>query len=121
MRWAAWRHRFRFATTRKPMKPPWPRCAPLYNLMEDAATAEICRAQLWQWIRHEARMENGATVTAERFDLLLGAELEQVHHQVGTARFRFGAFSTAVRLFSSMVKNDSFDEFLTLPAYQLLP
>jgi malate synthase len=96
-------------------------CVPLYNLMEDAATAEICRAQLWQWIRHEARMDNGATVTAERFDLLLGAELEQVHHEVGTARFRSGAFSTAVRLFSSMVKNDGFDEFLTLPAYQLLP
>ena len=96
-------------------------CVPLYNLMEDAATAEICRAQLWQWIRHEARMDNGATVTAERFDLLLGAELEQVHHEVGTARFRSGAFSTAVRLFSSMVKNDTFDEFLTLPAYQLLP
>ena len=96
-------------------------CVPLYNLMEDAATAEICRAQLWQWIRHEARMENGATVTAERFDLLLGAELEQVHHEVGTARFRSGAFPTAVRLFSSMVKNDTFDEFLTLPAYQLLP
>src|SRR5207245_5957270 len=88
-------------------------CEPRYNLMEDAATAEICRAQLWQWIRHEARMENGATVTAERFDLLLGAELEQVHHEVGPARFRSGAFSTAVRLFSSMVKNDSFDEFLT--------
>ncbi len=96
-------------------------CVPLYNLMEDAATAEICRAQLWQWIRHEARMDNGATVTAERFDLLLGAELEQVHHEVGTARFRSGAFSAAVRLFSSMVKNDTFDEFLTLPAYQLLP
>jgi len=96
-------------------------CVPLYNLMEDAATAEICRAQLWQWIRHEARMEDGATVTAERFDVLLGAELERVHHEVGIARFRSGAFPTAVRLFSSMVKNDSFDEFLTLPAYQLLP
>ena len=89
--------------------------------MEDAATAEICRAQLWQWIRHEARMDDGATVTAERFDLLLGAELERVHREVGSARFKFGAFSTATRLFSSMVKNDSFDEFLTLPAYQFLP
>ena len=72
-------------------------------------------------VQVRVRMDNGATVTAERFDLLLGAELEQVHHEVGTARFRSGAFSTAVRLFSSMVKNDSFDEFLTLPAYQLLP
>jgi malate synthase len=96
-------------------------CVPLYNLMEDAATAEICRAQLWQWIRHEARMDNGATVTAERFDSLLGAELEQVQHEVGIARVQSGAFPAAVRLFSSMVKNDSFDEFLTLPAYQLLP
>jgi malate synthase len=96
-------------------------CVPLYNLMEDAATAEICRAQLWQWIRHEARMDNGATVTAERFDSLLGAELEQVQREVGMARVQSGAFPTAVRLFSSMVKNDSFDEFLTLPAYDLLP
>jgi malate synthase len=96
-------------------------CVPLYNLMEDAATAEICRAQLWQWIRHEARMDNGSTVTAERFDLLLGAELEQVQHEVGIARFQSGAFPTAVRLFSSMVKNDGFDEFLTLPAYEFLP
>jgi malate synthase len=96
-------------------------CVPLYNLMEDAATAEICRAQLWQWIRHEARMDNGATVTAERFDSLLGAELEQVQREVGMARVQSGAFPTAVRLFSSMVKNDSFDEFLTLPAYNFLP
>jgi len=96
-------------------------CVPLYNLMEDAATAEICRAQLWQWIRHEARMDSGATVTAERFDLLLGAELEQVQREVGTARVQSGAFPTAARLFSSMVKNDSFDEFLTLPAYNFLP
>jgi malate synthase len=96
-------------------------CVPLYNLMEDAATAEICRAQLWQWIRHEARMDNGATVTAERFDSLLGAELEQVHREVGAARLQSGAFPAAARLFGSMVKNDRFDEFLTLPAYQLLP
>ena len=95
-------------------------CVPLYNLMEDAATAEICRAQLWQWIRHEARMDNGATVSAELFDLLLGAELEQVRHEVGTARFQSGAFPTAVHLLGSMVKNDCFDEFLTLPAYQFL-
>ncbi len=47
-------------------------CVPLYNLMEDAATAEICRAQLWQWIRHEARTDDGATVTAERFDRCWG-------------------------------------------------
>jgi malate synthase len=96
-------------------------CVPLYDLMEDAATAEICRAQLWQWIRHEARMDDGATVTAERFDSLLGAELERVQREIGTARFQFGAFPAAVRLFSAMVKNDSFDEFLTLPAYDLLP
>ena len=96
-------------------------CVPLYDLMEDAATAEICRAQLWQWIRHEARTDDGATVTAERFDLLLGAELERVHREVGFARFQSGVFPAAVRLFSSMVKNDSFDEFLTLPAYQFLP
>ena len=58
---------------------------------------------------------------AERFDLLLGAELEQVQHEVGVARVQSGVFPTAARLFGSMVKNDSFDEFLTLPAYNFLP
>jgi malate synthase len=95
-------------------------CVPLYNLMEDAATAEICRAQLWQWLHHEARTSDGAPVTPQRFDTLLMAELDRIHDEVGPARLLNGVFPTAVRLFEQMIKQDEFDEFLTLPAYDLL-
>jgi malate synthase len=95
-------------------------CVPLYNLMEDAATAEICRAQLWQWLHHEARTSDGAPVTPARFDSLLTQELDRIHNEVGPARLLNGVFPTAVRLFEQMTKQDEFDEFLTLPAYDLL-
>jgi malate synthase len=95
-------------------------CVPLYNLMEDAATAEICRAQLWQWLHHGARTSDGAAVTPERFDRLLTEEIDRIHAEVGPGRLLNGVFPTAVRLFEQMTKQDEFDEFLTLPAYDLL-
>jgi malate synthase len=95
-------------------------CVPLYHLMEDAATAEICRAQLWQWLRHGARMSDGAAVSVERFDRLLNEELDRIHAEVGASRLTDGVFPTAARLFEQMIKNETFDEFLTLPAYELL-
>jgi malate synthase len=95
-------------------------CISLYNVMEDAATAEICRAQVWQWIRHGARTTDGLQVTAERFDRVLTEELDRIHDEVGTARLATGVFPTAARLFERMTKQDALDEFLTLPAYELL-
>jgi len=95
-------------------------CVPLYHLMEDAATAEICRAQLWQWLRHGARTSDGVAVSVERFDRLLTAELDRIHGEVGAARLTNGVFPTAARLFEQMTKSETFDEFLTLPAYELL-
>jgi malate synthase len=95
-------------------------CVPLYNLMEDAATAEICRAQLWQWLHHGARTSDGIAVTPARFDRLLTEELDRIHDEVGPGRLMNGVFPTAVRLFEQMTKQDQFDEFLTLPAYDLL-
>lgn len=95
-------------------------CVPLYNLMEDAATAEICRAQLWQWIRHGARTDDGRLVSEGRFDRLLTDELDRIHREVGPLRLAGGVFPTAARLFAEMIKQDSFDEFLTLPAYEHL-
>ena len=95
-------------------------CVPLYHLMEDAATAEICRAQLWQWLRHGARSSDGQLVTVERFDRLLSSELDRIHEEVGAARLTHGVFPTAARLFEQMTKSETFDEFLTLPAYELL-
>ncbi|MGC1730872.1 MAG: hypothetical protein WA747_16010, partial [Steroidobacteraceae bacterium] len=95
-------------------------CVPLYHLMEDAATAEICRAQLWQWLHHGARTSDGAPVTVARFDALLSAELDRIHDEVGAARLTNGVFPSAARLFERMTKAEEFDEFLTLPAYELL-
>ncbi|HEY4749109.1 MAG TPA: malate synthase A [Steroidobacteraceae bacterium] len=95
-------------------------CVPLYHLMEDAATAEICRAQLWQWLRHGARTSDGVAVSVERFDRLLTEELGRIHEEVGSSRLTGGVFPTAARLFAQMTKSETFDEFLTLPAYELL-
>jgi malate synthase len=95
-------------------------CVPLYHQMEDAATAEICRAQLWQCIRHEARTSEGLALTVGRFDRLLMEELSRIHDEVGADRLASGVFPTATRLFEQMVKGEEFEEFLTLRAYELL-
>ncbi|MBS0364267.1 MAG: malate synthase A [Proteobacteria bacterium] len=95
-------------------------CVPLYHLMEDAATAEICRAQLWQWLHHGARTSDGQPITAGRFERLMNDELERIHAEVGASRLTHGVFPTAARLFEQMTRSETFDEFLTLPAYELL-
>jgi malate synthase len=95
-------------------------CVPLYHLMEDAATAEICRSQIWQWLRHGARTAEGRAITPELFEQLLAEELGRIHREVGSARTQSGVFPTATRLFTAMVTSDSFDEFMTVPAYELL-
>jgi malate synthase len=95
-------------------------CVPLYNFMENAATAEICRTQLWHWLHHGARTCDGRELTAERFDRLLVDELDRIHDEVGSGRLATGVFPTAARLFEQMTKREELDEFLTLPAYELL-
>lgn len=96
-------------------------CVPLYHLMEDAATAEISRAQLWQWLCHGACTEDGAPVTTVRFDRALAEELAAMAAELGAERYRSGHFELAARLFGDMVRKHEFDEFLTLPAYEYLP
>ncbi|MBL8200331.1 MAG: malate synthase A [Chromatiales bacterium] len=95
-------------------------CVPLYNLMEDAATAEISRAQIWQWVRHGARTSDGRPVTAERFDATLREELQVIAREVGPQRYAAGQFAAAAALFGDMIRKPDFDEFLTLPAYERL-
>jgi len=95
-------------------------CVPLYNVMEDAATAEISRAQLWQWIHHEAELDDGSQITAYRFDEWLIEEMEVIKSEIGENQFNSGMFNDACTLFSEMIKKDEFDEFLTLPAYNYL-
>jgi malate synthase len=95
-------------------------CVPLYHLMEDAATAEISRAQVWQWIRHGARSAEGRPITAERFATTLEEELAVIAGEVGAERYASGHFDAAARLFSRMILKPDFDDFLTLPAYEYL-
>jgi malate synthase len=92
-------------------------CVPLYNLMEDAATAEISRAQVWQIIHHGAALDDGSTVPAERFERLTAEEMERIRQEVGDARFSSGKFEEARELFQSLSTQSSFEDFLTIPAY----
>jgi len=87
---------------------------PLYNLMEDAATAEICRAQLWQWLRFEVELDDGRRLTRPLFDRLLGEEMDALE---GKAEARL---DEAEALFAELVTADELTEFLTLPAYDRL-
>jgi malate synthase len=96
-------------------------CVPLYHLMEDAATAEISRAQLWQWLRHGARTAAGEVITPALFHDRLAGEMARVAAEVGADRYAAGRYAEAADLFARMVTADEFDEFLTLPAYALLP
>jgi len=95
-------------------------CVPLYNLMEDAATAEISRAQLWQWLHRGARLADGKPITPSHYDMLLGEVIAKIEAEVGMERYSNGHFRTAAHLFMEMVKSPTLDEFLTLPAYELL-
>ena len=92
-------------------------CVPLYNLMEDAATAEISRAQLWQWIHHNTTLDNGINITPMLIDKLKDEEMNVIKDEVGEEKFNEGKFFEACDLFISMINNDDFDEFLTIPAY----
>jgi malate synthase len=94
-------------------------CVPLYDLMEDAATAEISRSQIWQWIRYGCRTDAGEVIS-EIFDRVLDEELVRIESEVGAERFAAGPFGLAAKMFSEMVKKDELDEFLTLRAYEEL-
>jgi malate synthase len=95
-------------------------CVPLYNLMEDAATAEISRAQVWQWIRHGATLEDGRPVTPELFQSIVDDEMKRIAGAVGPERFRDGRFDEARALFTRLSTAETLEPFLTLPAYAQL-
>jgi malate synthase len=95
-------------------------CVPLYNLMEDAATAEISRAQVWQWLHHGARLVDGSVVTRELFARVVEEEMERVRDEVGLEKFSTGKFTAARALFERLSTSEAFEEFLTLPAYAQL-
>ncbi|RZO62302.1 MAG: malate synthase A [Sandaracinaceae bacterium] len=93
-------------------------CVPLYHLMEDAATAEISRTQIWQWLKHGAVLDDGAPVTKERVRAALEAEMDVIRDEIGDERFSHGAFDDAKELFFEVATSDTLIEFLTLPAYE---
>ena len=95
-------------------------CVPIYNLMEDAATAEICRAQVWQWVRHNARLNDGRPVTADMVRRITEEQLAKLRNDLGAARFDSGAFGNAAKIFQELMTNREFPEFLTLPAYEYI-
>jgi malate synthase len=93
---------------------------PIYNLMEDAATAEISRAQIWQWIRYEAELEGGTVVTPKFFERALDEEMERVKEEIGSDIYAGGRFPEAIELFRDISLAPEFVEFLTIPAYKLI-
>ena len=95
-------------------------CVPLHNLMEDAATAEISRVQVWQWIKYGAKLADGRTVTRELALRMIDEELATVRKQLGDERFYKGRFAEAAGIFARMSTAAQCADFLTLPAYEYL-
>jgi malate synthase len=93
-------------------------CVPLYNLMEDAATAEISRTQIWQWLRHGAKLDDGRKVEVTLFDRCVEEEMAALRQSLGPAKFDGGRFKDAIDIFSAMSTSAEYEDFLTLPAYQ---
>jgi malate synthase len=93
---------------------------PIYNLMEDAATAEISRTQIWQWLHHRARLDDGRIVTRDLVERCAAEEYDRVRTELGSARFDRGRFPSARALFEHVATAEPFEEFLTLPAYDVL-
>jgi malate synthase len=90
-------------------------CVPIYHLMEDAATAEICRAQVWQWLRHGAVLEDGRPLTRALVSGIIDRTVEELRNKVPVQQLE-----TAVTLYDEMIATDEFPDFLTLRAYDYL-
>ncbi|MFC5604167.1 malate synthase A [Sporosarcina koreensis] len=95
--------------------------APINHLMEDAATAEISRSQVWQWIRHpEGKLIDGRDINVDLFKKVFTDEMKKLKEVVGEKEFRFGKFNEAADLFVDLTFEDEFEEFLTLQGYEKL-
>ncbi|MEM6965137.1 MAG: malate synthase A [Bacteroidota bacterium] len=94
--------------------------AAIYNLMEDAATAEISRTQLWQWIKSEAITDEGTLISNNYINSLIPEEIEKIKAYVGEEAFQQGRFTEAIELFKLLIFSEEYFEFLTLPAYEMI-
>lgn len=95
-------------------------CVPIYGLMEDAATAEISRSSIWQWIRHGVVLDNGKQVTEALFREVLAQEMDTLKGELGEGRFAQGRFAEAAELFVDLALSQRMEDFLTLPGYRKL-
>jgi malate synthase len=91
-------------------------CVPLFNLMEDAATAEISRAQLWQWVHHHATLSDHRQVTTKLVEQIIAEEVQRAKSIV--SHERFATFDRAAELMRQLIHSNKFTEFLTVPAYE---
>ena len=89
-------------------------CVPIYNLMEDAATAEICRAQVWQWVRHGAHLKDGGPVT----EAMVKEIIQQRAAELGSEKDE--KLRQAAKVLEDLTTSREFAEFLTLASYDLL-
>ena len=94
--------------------------AALYNLMEDAATAEISRTQVWHWLHNNVQLEDGRTFNQEMYQQFKKEELEKIKDLVGENSFEKGKFTLAIELFDELVLSKEYKEFLTLSAYNYI-
>jgi malate synthase len=92
----------------------------LYNLMEDAATAEISRTQVWQWLKNEVTLEDGRKFNMELYMELFDDEIEKIITEIGEVNIKNSKFKLAMELFDKLVLSEKFEEFLTLPAYKYI-
>lgn len=94
--------------------------AAIFNLMEDAATAEISRSQIWQWVHHGAVLTDDRVVTGDLVRAITDEELASIRDELGDEAYRAGRWEEARRLFEQVALAEEFEEFLTLPAYDVL-
>ena len=92
----------------------------IFNLMEDAATAEIARSQVWQWLHNDIKLEDGPTVTRELVETIIDEELTKIREALGDS-FDAQRFGQATALFTEVGLADNYSEFLTVPAYERMP
>jgi malate synthase len=97
-------------------------CVPIHNLMEDAATAEISRTQIWQWIHNpKGVLNDGRKVTVELFRHIMKEEMDKIHKEVGDAAYKAGHYPLAAELLEKIATDNELAEFLTSVAYEHLP
>jgi malate synthase len=94
--------------------------AALYNMMEDAATAEICRTQIWQWIRSKAKLNDNREINLTLYIDFRDDEIENIKNTVGSKMYQEGQYVQAICIFNKLVVQDKWEDFLTLPAYDLI-